>query len=68
MLCLDQRGDNLCDSLGHLRLVSVELHPERRPLDPCHGGAIDQQQLRVSRHKNLQGSAIPTETGVFPVM
>src|SRR5437016_2327139 len=55
MLCLDQRGDDLRDSFCHLRLVSVEFHPELRPLDPCDGGTIDQQQLRVSRHENLQG-------------
>src|SRR6266850_3349459 len=59
MLCLDQRGDDLCDSLGLLRLGSLEVHPERRSLNPFHGGAIDQQQLRVSRHKNLQGEHRP---------
>ena len=68
MLCLDQRGDDLCDSLGHLRLVSVEVYSECSPLDPFHGGAIDQHQLRVSRHKNLKASVIPTETGAFPIM
>lgn len=54
MLRLDQRGDDLCDSLSHLRLGTVEIHPEIRALNPFHGGAIDQQRFRISRHKNLQ--------------
>src|SRR5713101_8808748 len=66
MLCLDQRGDDLCDSLGLLRLGSVEVHPERRPLDPFHGGAIDQEQLRISRHKNLQGEHRPDGDRYIP--
>src|SRR5580765_5269361 len=66
MLCLDQRGDDLCDSLGHLRLGIVEVHPELRPFDPCHGGTIDQQQLRVSRHKNLQGEHHPDGDRLIP--
>src|SRR4249919_802277 len=66
MLCLDQLGDDLCDSLGHLRLGVDEVHPELRPLDPCHGGMVYQQQLRVSRHKNLQGERHPDENRFIP--
>lgn len=45
MLRLDQLGDDLCDSLGELQFVCVEVHPEIGPLDPFHGGALDQQQF-----------------------
>ncbi len=53
-MCLDQRGDDRGDALGHLWLGRVEVHPELRTLDPFHGGAIDQQWLRVFRQKNLR--------------
>src|SRR6266850_2963912 len=66
MLCLDQREDDLCDSLGLLRLGRVEVHPELRPLDPSHGGTINQQQLWVSRHKNLQGERHPNGDRCIP--
>src|SRR6185295_6818526 len=55
MLRLDQLGDDLCDSLGQLQFVRVEVHPKISPLDPFHGGALDQQQLCFSRYKNMQG-------------
>src|SRR5262245_20470587 len=55
MLRLDQLGDDLCDSLGQLQFVSVEVHAEISPLGPFHSGVIDQQQLCLSRHKNMQG-------------
>src|SRR3970040_1172652 len=67
MVRLDQRGDDLCDALGHLRLERVKSHPELSPLDPFHGGTIDQQERRRgSRHKNFQGEHHPNGDRFIP--
>jgi hypothetical protein len=62
MLRLDQLGDDLCDSLGQLQFVRVEVHPEISPLDPFHGSSASPGT------KICRASTIPTETGLFPVM
>src|SRR6267143_7324421 len=63
MLCLDQRGYECSDSFGYLRRGRVEVypefHPEFRPLDPYHDGAIDSQRLGVSWYKHLEGERHP---------
>ena len=43
VLDLDQRGDDLRNSLGHLRCVSVEVYSEISPFDPFNSGTIDKQ-------------------------
>src|SRR5438132_11848472 len=66
MVCLDQPGDDRGDSLGYLRMGRVEVYPELSPLDPFHDSAIDQQQFRVSRHRNLQGKRHPDGDRFIP--
>jgi hypothetical protein len=43
VLYLDQRGDDLRDSLGQFRRVSVEVHSEISSLDPFNCGTLDEQ-------------------------
>ena len=66
MVCLDQRGDDRGDSLGYLRMGRVEVHSEVSPLDPFHDSAIDQQWLRISWHKHLQGERHPEGDTCIP--
>ena len=40
-------------------MLRVEVHPKLSPLDPFHDSAIDQQRLRISRHKYFQGERHP---------
>jgi hypothetical protein len=64
--CLDQRGDKLCDSLGHLRLEHVEVHPELRPFDPFTVARSISNSSRSPGTKICRASAIQRRPVHFP--
>jgi hypothetical protein len=68
MLCLGQRGDDLCDSLGHLRLGSVEVHSELRSLTHFTVARSISNGTGSPGTKICSASVIPPETEAFPVM